>query len=604
MNKNPKKGFTLVETLVGVSIMAIVAFSIYGAFTKIFYYIADLRAKSASITIINEQIEIIRNLPYTSVGIVSGIPNGILPREKTIVRAGKTFNITTTIRNIDDPFDGVLGGTPNDTSPADGKLVEIEIDCDNCKDFTPTSYVARVSPKNLETASNNGALFVRVFDANGVAIEGADVHVVNPLATTTITIDDVTNNTGYLQIVDAPPAVAAYQITVTKPGYSTDRTYATSSSNPSPLIPHATVINQQVTQVSLAIDRLSTLNISSKNESCAPVGAVNFSLNGSKKIGQTPDVYKTENSYVTNSLGIKTLSSVEWDTYTLTPSTAVYDLVGTNPISPINVLPGEELPVDIVVAPKRPNALLVSVRNSIGLPISGVKVTLEKSGDDIVRTTSEGSVTQTNWSEGSGQTDWPGLAGSGVGDESSFLSTDGNIETNSPVGDLKLKDVFGTYSSSGTLTSSTFDVGTTSSYAFIRSLPTDQPVQTGVNSVKFQVASNSTNTASTTWNFVGPDGTASTFYTTTDQSLALAHSGNRYLRYKLFMSTLDSAYTPLVSDISLTFISSCIPPGQVSFSNLDFGIYNITVEKTGLITYTGIVDINGAFQSSEVVLTE
>ena len=50
---------------------------------------------------------------------------GVLEHTKNITRNGVVFNLVTTVRNIDDPYDGVVGGSPNDTAPADYKLVEI-----------------------------------------------------------------------------------------------------------------------------------------------------------------------------------------------------------------------------------------------------------------------------------------------------------------------------------------------------------------------------------------------------------------------------------------------------------------------------------------------
>ena len=56
-------------------------------------------------------------MPYSKVGIPGGIPNGVVNHVETFVRNGIPFVATTTIRNVDDPFDGTLGGSPNDTSP-------------------------------------------------------------------------------------------------------------------------------------------------------------------------------------------------------------------------------------------------------------------------------------------------------------------------------------------------------------------------------------------------------------------------------------------------------------------------------------------------------
>jgi hypothetical protein len=109
-----------------------------------------------------------------------------------------------------------------------------------------------------------------------------------------------------------------------------------------------------------------------------------------------------------------------------------------------------------------------------------------------------------------------------------------------------------------------------------------------------------TNNDGGTWNFVGPDGTPATYYTTANQNIFTTGPA-RYLRYKLFFSTTDSKSTPTVSDIFFTFTSSCTPPGQVSFSGLSGGSnYKITLSKVGYNDQNISTDINSSWQSVDV----
>ena len=82
-------------------------------------------------------------------------------------------------------------------------------------------------------------------------------HIENNQQAPSIVIEDTTNNDGLLQIVDAPPGVEAYEVTVSKSGYSQDHTYTVGApENPNPSKPHSTVAIQQLTELSFAIDRL------------------------------------------------------------------------------------------------------------------------------------------------------------------------------------------------------------------------------------------------------------------------------------------------------------------------------------------------------------
>jgi len=105
-------GFTFIETVVGTAVFLVVALSAYQAFNALLNATLSVRAKVAATELANERLEIVRNLPYADVGIVGGLPVGKLIRSQTIVRDNYSFNVQTTIRSIDDPFDGTAGGTP------------------------------------------------------------------------------------------------------------------------------------------------------------------------------------------------------------------------------------------------------------------------------------------------------------------------------------------------------------------------------------------------------------------------------------------------------------------------------------------------------------
>ncbi len=595
--KKSKKGFSLVEVLISVAIFSFVSISCYKAFTQIIIYSKELEAKSIATMITNEQFEILRNLPYSSVGISGGVPAGVFAHVQNIARNGKQFEVTTTIRNYDDPFDGTIGGSPNDLSPADSKLVEISVLCTNCKDQQPSIFTSRIAPKGLETASTNGALFVRVFDGNGQPVIGADV-VIQSVSGSSVHIEDVTNNSGLVQIIDIPPGIERYNIIVSKEGYTTDQTYASSVSNPNPIKPNATIAVQQVTQVSFSIDLTSDIPLSSKNLSCGVVAGVDFHIKGAKKIGQNPDLFKFDHDYLTNGSGIKNMSDIEWDTYDISIIDVAYNLAGTDPLLPTDILPGASQNFNLFVAPKTARNLLVIVKDSAtGLPLSGVEVTLSHGDEDEILLTNEGFLAQTDWSGGAGQSD--------LVDDTKYLSNDGFISVNNPVGEVKLTTVGSSYVPNGVLTSSTFDIGSTTSASasFIRWKPTDQPILSGSNSVKFQIASSNTNNATTTWDFLGPDGTSSSFYTTSNQNIEATHQNKQYLRYKMFLSTNDVSVSPNVSDVALTYSSACTPPGQVYFGGLDAGSYTVTASKTGYQDVSVPITINSSGQQQIITLS-
>jgi PEGA domain len=134
-------------------------------------------------------------------------------------------------------------------------------------------------------------------------------------------------------------------------------------------------------------------------------------------------------------------------------------------------------------------------------------------------------------------------------------------------------------------------------YQFL-SQPTNQPIAVGASPVQFQLA---TSNSTSSWNYLGPDGTAGTYYNATTTDISSVNNGNRYLRYRMMLSTASSSYTPSVSDIQFTFTSSCVPPGQVLFQSLPTGTYTITVSKAGYTTTNDSVTVTaGSWQEKQI----
>ncbi|MAZ40637.1 hypothetical protein CL654_00760 [bacterium] len=591
-----KKGLTLIEVLITAVIFLMLALAIYQGYVASFEVIRSAKLKTIASLLANEQIELIRNLPYEDVGVMGSIPDGIILGTQQFTRSGVEFTVNTVIRNIDDPFDGTIGGVPDDLSPADYRLVELEVSCPACQDFETLLFTARVAPIALETSTGNGALFVQVFNASGQPLQGMDVLVENNTTASPISISDVTDANGFLQLVDVPPGIQVWEVTVSEPGYSSAQTYPPGEmSNPNPTKPHATVATGTVTQISFAVDTLATLNIESKTQTCSPTGNVSFDMTGTKLIGSSPDVYKYQQSHSTDAGGSLTLPNIEWDTYSIDLTDETYDLAGSIPFLLFSVTPGAQEDLLLVTEPLNPNSLLISVTDGgTSLPLSDATVTLSATSTSFNETllTSQGYLRQTDWSGGSGQASFV--------DETRYFSSDGNIETNLPSGELKLKQVLGDYVPNGELISSTFDTGaTTTDYFIISWEPESQPVETGTDPVRFQVA---TNNDGTTWNYIGPDGTGSSYYDLANTTLHTSHNNNQFLRYKILLSTASSTYTPNISDVAVTYSSECIPFGQTYFNGLTAGGYTISISKTGYQDFTQDITISSGWQLLEVDL--
>ena len=575
-------GFTLIEALIAVALFIIIVTPLYMAYAKIIEIIQKNQTKAYAIALIQNQIETIRNIPYDEVGVVGSFPPGPIPPTQTIQYRGSSFSIQTTIRNIDDPSDGV---TPQDTAPADYKLIEVSAFCTTCANAVPLKITTTTAPKALEASGNTGSLFVNVFDASGNAISGVNVQVINNALAPPISITDTTGLNGMFQLVGIPTSTASYAISISKPGYSSDATYPLGApGNPNPIKPHATVAESQLTQVSFAIDKVSTLDIQTKDDFCAVVPAVPFSITGTKLLGSDPNVLKYTSNAQTDSNGFSKINNLEWDTYSFSVGGGGYDLAGNTPLMPFIVNPSSTYDMRWMILPSATPSILITVQNASGTLIDNATVNIQNANVDRTVQTGRRSVTKQDWRA------------------SNYTSQSGSIDAESS-STMQLLQENGAYSTTTEewLISHTIDFGTTNTTFYTLSwIPENQPWQTGPNSLRFQIAANNDNAL---WNFIGPDGTANTFFSTSGNSVNGLFGSNRYMRYKVYMKTEDSAQTPSLESITISFSSSCIPSGQTLISALPTGAYTLTVTAPGYQAYTdSALTISNGWQSYQVTI--
>jgi uncharacterized repeat protein (TIGR01451 family) len=151
--------------------------------------------------------------------------------------------------------------------------------------------------------------------------------------------------------------------------------------------------------------------------------------------------------------------------------------------------------------------------------------------------------------------------------------------------------IHGGYAPAGDLTSSLRDsnppAGATPSWTTL-SWTATTPADTAL---KFQVAAS--NASGGPFNFVGPDDTAGTFFTTSGASLS-QFSGNRFLKYRAFLSTVSSTATPTLADVTACYATTSSADltienndGQASTTAGTTITYTIAVTNTGPSSITG-----------------
>ncbi len=596
-NYGHNSGFNIIELVISIAIFAILAAGMLGTYSALSQSVKVSREKTVINSLATNYLEIAKNMPYNQVGTISGNPAGQLADFTNAISVkieASTYKIYYEVTYIDDPADGVA---PTDPSSADYKQVKMSIL--NTTTNKVVSFVTDIMPKGLEGLNNAGALRILVIDSVGQPVQGASIHIESPTTTPTMILDRTSDASGLWTEVGLPARVNGYHIVVTKAGFSTDQTYASSVSNPNPSKPDATIVNGEITQVTFIIDALSTLNIRTQNDICQAVSGVNVNVRGAKLIGTNPSVYKFNNNY-TSSAGLIALNNIEWDTYTPTLlSGQSYVVRGTSPIQKIDVLPGTTQTFTIILdTNSTTNSLLVVVKDAATqASLEGSDVHLQKGGStpqDYYGITGGSVWVQNSWKGGPGVVNWTSTS------TTRYFTDDGNIDVNSNPTGVRLKKVSGKYKLSGWVESSTFDTGTSATnFTTLTWAPTSQNPAT---TLKFQIASS--NDINGPWTYLGPDGTAATYYTVSGNSISSAHDNSRYVRYKAYLSTTNTSRTPVLTSLNINYVSGCYTPGQVWFDALTAGnYYTLYVSMSGYQTQTiNSLDINGN-QSIEILMT-
>lgn len=577
-------GLTLIESMIGIAIFVLLAGVVYQTFVVISRQILNNSENTTISNLASQYLEIARNIPYAQIGTMQGNPHGTLPdlpNAKDITIGSKTYQIYYEVTYVDDPADGttILG---NDPAPNDYKQVKLSVK--NINTNTITKFVTNIVPIGLENLTSGGALSLSIINAIGQPVAGASINITN--TSLGLNITRTSNVNGKWIEVGLPNNSNSYHLTVTKNGYSSDQTYPITTNNPNPTKPDATIANGQVTEISFSIDQTSNLTFNTLDQHCSGIGGIGLGIKGAKIIGTgtgTPDVLKFNNSYISNGSGQILFPNAEWDNYTPILIDNTYMIYGSSPIQQINLLPNTNQVFNFILGTKTNNSLLIIVKDaSNGNPIEGANVHLTNSSPivDITKITGGSLWNQQDWSGGSGQIDWS--------DITKYFQNDGGINTTDiPLAMRLINNNGTTLATSGSLTSSTFDTGSgTTAYTTFTWQPTSQDPAT---EVKFQVATNNDNT---TWNFVGPDGTNGTYYTTPSTTINSSNNNNRYIRYKTFLSTTDTTKNPTISSININYVSGCFTPGQVIFTGINSSpTYQIEVSKPGYNTET-ITNLN------------
>jgi prepilin-type N-terminal cleavage/methylation domain-containing protein len=398
---NERSGFTLIEVLITTAVLTIFLLATAAIVQVAMQSLGEARLRSEATRIAQERLELARNLPYGEVGTEGGIPSGPLIQSETVSLHGAVFNVNTTVLYVDDPFDGLA---PADLIPADYKRVKIAVSWSGLfASKTPIILMTDVSATGKEMEENAGTLSLRVFNALGQPLSSAVVSIQSTGLDPVIDMEVLSDSDGMVVVPGAPICNSCYRISVTKDGYTQDRTYAFSEVD-NPTKPDLSVLKGQISEVSFAIDVPSILTVKATRNKAAsyqPFSGVQFLLRGTKTIGTTSagePVYTVNQTVITSTGGLASVPNLAWDQYYLSlPTGSSVDMAGSWPFLPISLLPSSNQQVTVVVQAASQHALLVQALDETMQPVAAYQATLV--GPDSIATQSSGMANQGDWSQ-------------------------------------------------------------------------------------------------------------------------------------------------------------------------------------------------------------
>ena len=360
MKRDAESGFTLVELVFGAVIMALMVAGIGQLFIDNLHTVTLGKARAIGLALANEKVEALRDLPYDSLATQGGAiyPPGNIADTETVTRNNYKFIVSTSIIYVDDPYDGYsscpcasgpAAGKPKDLYPYDYKKATINVTLASSGAVVST-LTTDIAGKAAETASNTGIISITVLDANGLPIPNATVTITNPNPTPAVNITTTTDANGLVVVPKLPPDSAnRYQVTASLPGYSTDGTIPNPPGGQTAVKLNPNVLVQQITALTLSIDRVSTLYVHVADTDGAAIPNLAITITGAKKTMTNTDVFKYSKPSTTDASGNITLTGMEWDAYSFSLPSG-YNLVTISPYSPVALDPNSSVTANLVVS--------------------------------------------------------------------------------------------------------------------------------------------------------------------------------------------------------------------------------------------------------------
>lgn len=382
--------------LIVLAVFSIIVVTFYTLFSGGTKYILESKKRLKAAAVANERMEMIRSLEFNQIGIVgSGYISGDIPSFSQTTVDNNTFFIFSSVVYVDDSYDGIEDGTPDDDRPNDYKRVTVKVAWEN--DFNTSravSFSSDFAPPGVEADIGGGTLMVKILNKDSENISQFNVHIEND--DLNISEDLITDSNGGVSLPGIPADGNDYEISISKSDYFSINTlpaYPTSVFYP--IYAHASVTEGNKNIYSITTDLLSDLTLSTKDPFGNIVQNIGYNLKGGIKKGDTVDdppdnptapVFYYDENLNSGSNGEDEMNDISYGDYTFSFTDAVSDYEFIK-ISPYNALlnnkakfsvePGADIEETAIFADKNINSLLAEIVDSAtSLPVKDASIRL------------------------------------------------------------------------------------------------------------------------------------------------------------------------------------------------------------------------------------
>lgn len=163
-------GFSLIEVIVAIMILTAVTVPFAMVLYSSLGHLRTSETRADGVEIASQQLELIRAMDYSDVGIVAGSVPGSLSASTTSVQRGQNVTVDLTVAYVDDPVPGSF------ESGADYKLVTVTVSFPDA-DLTPVVQETLVAPSGTSGKSTYGIVSVTV---NEIGSSNSDSSILVP----------------------------------------------------------------------------------------------------------------------------------------------------------------------------------------------------------------------------------------------------------------------------------------------------------------------------------------------------------------------------------------------------------------------------------------